>query len=256
MLRKHLIITLLFVGTLLCLPVTNSAVAAAADAMAILKNVDKLSAIPNNDFSVTMTVLTNDPVKGVEKQVVRFFRRDKDDKFLLLFLEPAVQKGQGYLRIDDSLWFYDPESRKFTHMSMKENFGGTDMKNSDFGQTSFAQDYTVTSISESKVGSVPAYKIELKAKNNEVTYPYLTLWVNKNPNLVLKAEEYSLSKRLLRTTLFVHYTKVGSSYVADTIVFTDELVKGKSTQISLKDISVGKLPNDVFTKSYLERVNK
>jgi hypothetical protein len=32
-------------------------------------------------------------------------------------MEPESQLGQGYLKVDDNLWFYDPESRKFSHSS-------------------------------------------------------------------------------------------------------------------------------------------
>jgi outer membrane lipoprotein-sorting protein len=200
-------------------------------------------------------MISEDPEKGLEKRVVRIFRRDKEDKFLLLIQEPDVQKGQGYLRLDYNLWFYDPDSRKFSHTSMKESFGGTDAKNSDFSAKSLADDYNEVSCTEGKLGNYDVYIIELKAVNNEVTYPYLKLWVSKNPNLIMKSEEYSLSKRLMRTSVYLNYAKTGNMYIPTTMIFTDELVKGKKTQISMKDISISKLPDSVFTKSYLERVN-
>jgi outer membrane lipoprotein-sorting protein len=250
-----------YLGTVLTLIlVLGGAIAAPAaqrpDMIQILKNIDAQSTFPASDFSAVMTIISEDPEKGLEKSVVRFFRRDREDKFLLLFQEPEVMRGQGYLLIDDNLWFYDPESRKFSHTSLKENLRGTDAKNSDFHASSLAEDYAVNSYSEGKLGNIDVYIIDLQAKNDEVTYPYLKLWVSKNPNLVLKAEEYSLSKRLLRTTLFPGYTKVGNNYVASTMIFTDELVPGKKTQITVKEISLAKLPDTVFTKSYLERVNR
>src|SRR5687767_9656919 len=36
------------------------------------------------------------------------FRRSADQKFIILFNKPKAQQGQGYLRIDKNLWFYDP----------------------------------------------------------------------------------------------------------------------------------------------------
>lgn len=230
--------------------------AKAPDVKQILTNIDNQTNFINSDFSAVLTMVTESPEKGIEKNVVRMFRRDKEDKFLLLFQEPQVKKGQGYLRVDDNLWFYDPESRKFSHTSMKENFQGTDAKNSDFGKSTLAKDYSTVSVSEGKLGNYDVYIIELKANNSEVTYPFLKLWVSKSPNLVLKTEEYSLSKRLLRTSLFPSYAKAGNSYIATTMIFTDELVKGNKTQISITDISLDKLPDTVFTKSYVERVNR
>lgn len=246
-------ITAVFVILLLA---TFGVGAAQVDVDAILRTLDKQSSFPATDFSAKMTIVTEDPTKGIEKQVVTFFRRDKDEKYLLLVQEPKIQKGQGYLLLGDSLWFYDPESRNFTHTSLKENFQGTDAKNSDFSARSYAEDYKAVSVSEGKLGNYNVYIIELEAKNNEVTYPYLKLWVSKSPLLVLKAEEYSLSKRLLRTSLFPQYVKVADAYIPQSMIFTDALVAGKKTTITLSDISLTQLSDSVFTKSFIERANR
>lgn len=222
----------------------------------ILKSIDNLTSFKTTDFSAVMTMVTEDPEKGVDKKVVQQFRRDKDDKFLMLIEEPDVQKGQGYLRINDNLWFYDPESRKFSHTSLKENFSNTDAKHSDFGRSSLAEDYNVTGQTEGKLGRYNVYILDLKGKTNEVTYPYVKLWITKKNYLVLKASDYSLTKRLLRTSYFPKYAKVGNNYTPSVMIFVDNLVKGKKTQVSIKNISIDKLPDSVFTKSYVERVNR
>ena len=114
------------------LAVLTSLSAADPDFAAILKEIDNMGNFDEEDFSSTMTMVSEDPSEGTERLMVTQFRRDAEDKFLMLILEPAVRKGQGYLRVDDNLWMYDPESRKFTHTSMKESFEGTDARNSDF----------------------------------------------------------------------------------------------------------------------------
>lgn len=235
---------------------TSLLTAESLDTYELLKTIDEMKTFCNKDFSAVMTMISEDPEEGMDKKVVQQFRRDSDDKFLMIIREPEVQKGQGYLLIEDNLWFYDPESRKFSHTSMKENFQGTDAKNSDFRKSSLVDDYRVTEYSEGKLGSYDVYILDLEALNNEVTYPFMKIWVTKKPNLVLKAEEYSLTKRLMRTSLFPHYAKIGSVYTPDKIIFVDELVEGKKTQISIVDISLDNLPDTVFTKSYIERVNR
>ncbi len=226
------------------------------DYTAILRDIDELRSFDKADFSAVLTMISEDPEKGLEKKVVQMFRRDRDDKFLMLIKEPEVQRGQGYLKVGKNMWFYDPESRKFSHISLKENFAGTDAKNSDFSKSKLAKDYSVISHSEGKLGRFDVYILELKAKNNEVTYPYMKLWVTKNPHLVLKVENYSLNKRLLRISYYPRYARVGDSYIATRMIFIDNLVKNKKTQISLENLSVEKLPDYVFTKSYVERVNR
>ncbi len=223
---------------------------------AILRDIDELRSFDKADFSALLTMISQDPEKGLEKKVVQMFRRDRDDKFLMLIKEPEVQRGQGYLKVGKNMWFYDPESRKFSHISIKENFAGTDAKNSDFGKSSLSDDYEIISHSEGKLGRFEVYILELKAKNNEVTYPYMKIWVTKNPHLVLKVENYSLNKRLLRIAYYPKYARVGKSYIATRMIFVDNLVKNKKTQITLTNLSVEELPQYVFTKSYVERVNK
>ena len=97
--------------------------------------------------------------------------------------------------------------------------------------------------------------IGLEGMNNEVSYPFKKIYVTKKESLLLKSEDFSLAKRLLRTAYYTSYAKIGSSYVADKILFVDALVQGKKTQIALSGISTALIPDSVFTKAYVERVN-
>jgi outer membrane lipoprotein-sorting protein len=226
------------------------------DFSAIFMSIDNMSTFRKNDFSSVMTIVSDDPEDGRKVIKVNQFRRDKDDKFLILILEPATQKGQGYLRIEDNLWFYDPESRKFSHSSLKENFQGTDAHNSDFRRRSYSEDYKVASWEEGKLGKYDVYIIDTEALHNEVTYPYEKLWVRKDNYLILKIEDYSLNKRHMRTSFFPNYTKIEDKYLPSKMLFIDELTEGRKTQMTVSDISLDDLPDSVFTKIYLERVNR
>ena len=99
-----------------------------------------------------MTMITEDPEEGVSKREVQQFRRDSEDQFLMLILEPEDRKGQGYLRVEDNMWMYDPISRKFSHISLKERFENTDARHSDFQRSSTADDYDITNVTEGKLG--------------------------------------------------------------------------------------------------------
>jgi len=241
---------------LLFMIVAGALFAADIDGERILRAIDEQRNFTDSDFSSVMSMIREDPEEGVEKMVVQQFRRDGEDKFVFLFLEPAVQKGQGYLRIDDNLWFYDPESRKFSHTSMKEQFGGTDARNSDFGASTMIEDYRILSIEEGTLGKYGVYILALEARHNEVTYPKQKIWVTRDRYLVLKSEDNSETGRLLRTSLYPKYAKVGSHYIPSRLIFVDELVEGKKTSVTLSEISLEPLPDSVFTKSYIERVNR
>jgi len=228
----------------------------APDFTEILEKIDFQSTFEKYDFSSKMTMISEDSEEGVEKLAVYQFRRDREDKFVMIIEQPEVQKGQGYLRYEDNLWFYDPESRKFSHSSMKENFSGTDAKNSDFQKSSLAEDYAVETWKEDKLGSYSVYVLELEALHNEVTYPKKKIWVTREDSLLLKTEDYSLTGRLMRTSLFPKYAKLGDSMIPVSMIFVDELVEGRKTQISLKDLSISPLADSIFTKAYIEKVNK
>jgi hypothetical protein len=72
----------------------------------------------------------------------------------------------------------------------------------------------------------------------------------------LKAEEYSLSERLMRTSYYPHYARIEDRYFPDKMLFVDELKKGEKTQLTFTDLSIAPLPDSVFTKAYLEKVNR
>src|SRR4051812_12147280 len=53
-----------------------------------------------------------------------YYRRSSDQKFMILFLKPKSSAGQGYLRIDKNLWFYDPSVGKWERRTERERIGG------------------------------------------------------------------------------------------------------------------------------------
>ena len=246
----------LFVSLLLMLTPALGSWTAEPDLKAILRSVDEMSNFDAADFSATYTMVSEKPGEETSVFTIRMFRRDRSDQFLLLFLEPEIQKGQGYLQLEDNLWFYDPESRKFSHSSLKENLQDSETKNSDFRRSSLSEDYQVESYSEETLGKYPVYVIDLAAGNEEVPYPRLKLWIHREQPLVLKVENYSLSGRLMRTAYYPKYVKVEQRYIPSRMLFVDELKEGEKTQVTIRDASVAALPDSVFTKAYLERVNR
>jgi outer membrane lipoprotein-sorting protein len=221
----------------------------------ILKIIDGQSNFEGSDFSATLSMISEDPEDGIDKTVVYQFRDDDGDKFLMLIKEPTINKGQGYLKIDDNLWFYDPSSRKFSHTSMKEQFNNSDANNSDFTSSSLLEDYKVVGVDEGKLGSYEVNILSLEALNDEVTYPTQKLYVAKNGNVTLKKEEFSKNNTLLRSSYFTKYQVVDGNYMPTYMIYQDELVEGKKTTIQIRNISTADLPDSVFTKSYIERVN-
>lgn len=243
--------------TLMTMAGTGTAASAAEpDIAAVVRAVDEQSNFGDSDFSAVMTIITQDPERGTEKMVVRQFRRDREGKFLLLIQEPRANMGQGYLMDEESLWFYDPESRRFSHTSLKEHFAGSDARTDDFSRSSLSDDYRVTGYETGVLGSYDVYIIDLEAVRDDVTDPFLKIWVTQDTHLVLKMESYSLTRRLMRTALFPNYVRVGDAVIPRVMLFVDELVQGSQTQVTLDQISLSDLPDTVFTKAFVERASR
>ncbi|QEN05415.1 outer membrane lipoprotein-sorting protein [Thiospirochaeta perfilievii] len=227
----------------------------AQDYTQVLKGLDNLQDFEGVDLSMVWTIVSQKP--GEEKSVtkIQIFRRDSEDNALYLFLKPEVDKGQGFLMSGDNAWMYDPSSRKFSHFSLKENIGDSDAQNQDVKATSYAEDYNIVKAEEGKLGKIDTYIITLEAKTNEITTPKMKIWVRKDKNLLLKQEDYSLSDRLVRTIIIPKWTTVGGKYISAQTLIQDNLKEGEKTQITASSISNAQIPDDVFTKAYLERIN-
>ncbi len=230
----------------------------------LLKKVDSNVTFRESDLSAEYTIVKRDPGGSTSTTVAAMFRRDRTDQFLILIIEPDVDKGKGYLKIDDNLWLYDPVGRSYTFTSARERFQNSSARNSDFNRSNFSGDYKAVSGKKEKLGRFDCTVLELEALNNRVSFPKMKIWVSDEDNLVRKMEDYSLSGQLMRTTAVPSYQKVGTRWVPVTLVILDHLisktVNGKTeferTTIKIKNPSLSDIPDSVYTKEYLERVNR
>ena len=225
------------------------------DLPAILKRIDTVTNF-TTDFNGVYTAVMERTGESPVTIQAQMFRRDAEGKFVILISAPSAQKGQGYLEVDNNLWFYDPTSRLFTHSSLKENWQSSDAMNSDFYRTSYARDYAVESWKEATLGAYPVFVLELKGTNAEVTYPWKRIWVRKDLGLILKSEDFSLSRWLMRSAYYPAYAQIGNQFVPSKMLFVDELNKGNRTQMTLSEPSTQPVSSATFTKAFIESVSR
>lgn len=199
--------------------------------------------------------------RGKDPKVMQavYYRRDKDNKILIMFTKPKEDAGKGYLRIDKNLWMYDPSTGKWERRTERERLAGTNSRRSDFDESRLAQEYDVKGTGEQKLGQYMAHKLELTGKIGiDVAYPKLTLLVDKATNNLLKREEYSLSGKLMRSTYYPQWTKEFSKskkdyvWVPKEMRIIDELEKGNSTVVLITEMDFSDLPDSTFTKAWVE----
>ena len=227
------------------------------DFKALLAKYDEMLNFDAYDQSAKVTIVQRKPGEADNVMQAQYFRRDAQKKTLILILKPEANKGQGLLMVgDDVTIFYDPESRKFSTVAKSGSFQDTNAKNSDFEAPNYSQKYDIVSAERESLVKKDTWVLTLKAKANDVTYPKIKLWLEVGSNLCLKMENYSLSDRLMSTTLYGKYVNVSGKYVPQIWRFEDDLKKGEITVISLESPSLEKLPDTVFSKAYLEQVNQ
>lgn len=236
---------------------------AGSDYSAMLSKVDATVTFEGNDLSAEYTIEKRDPGGAVSTTVATMFRRDKTGQYLILILEPAIDKGKGYLKVDDTLWLYDPVDRVFTFTSAKERFQNSSFRNSDFNRSSFSTDYRPVSGAREKLGKFDCTVLDLEATNDKVSFPRMRIWITDD-YLVRKIEDYSLSGQLMRTSAIPSYQRVGTKWVAGGMVILDHLkskkIGGKTeferTTVTIRKPSISTLPDSVYTKEYLELVSR
>lgn len=191
------------------------------------------------------------------------YRRDDDDKFMILFTKPKEEAGKGYLKIDKNLWMFDPSTGKWERRTERERIGGTNSRRSDFDESRLSEEYTSSYEGEDKLGNFKVHKIKLLAKEGvSVAYPQLKLWVDQENKNILKREEYALSGKLMRTTFYPKWSKKFSEskkadvWIPEEMRIFDELEKGNSTVVQIKETDLKPLQSNIFTKAWIESKSK
>ena len=169
----------------------------------------------HGDYSATISFKIEKPGKPNENIQYKIFERTDKKLMTIVQLFPEADKGNGFLRDGDNIWAYDPISRKFTHTSIKESLGNSDVKLDDVEQdeNSWRINYDITGFEDGLLGKQEVYIITVTAKTNEPSYSKSKFYVRKDLSLILKEEDFSGSDRLMRTMLLPKYAKVPTGYV-------------------------------------------
>jgi outer membrane lipoprotein-sorting protein len=229
----------------------------------ILRRADGLASYLDTDFSAEYTIIQDKPGQSRSTTVAGVFRRDSVETYVIVIMQPAVSRGQGYLKQGKTLWFYDPESRRFNTTSNADRFQNTNARNSDFTRSTLAEDYKIVGGEDAVLGRFKCRILTLEAVTTDVTYPRMRIWISED-GLVRKTEDCSLSGQLLRTSAFPDYYQLGDRFVPRRVLFEEALkgaaVDGKflheRTQITINRPSFAKVPDSTYSKTFLESVNR
>lgn len=230
----------------------------APEMVAMLKVVDDRQE-NNGDYKSLVYLEQKEAGKADLVYQLAVYRRDLDDQLVLLFLMPKEQAGQGYLRQDNNLFFYDPSVGKWERRTERERIGGTDSNRQDFDQSRLHIEYTPTFVAEEKLGSFTVNHLLLTATSEaDVAYPVVHVWVDKATGNLLKRQDLAASGKLMRTLLYPKWEKAYSAskkadvYYAREVRIFDEIQKGNQTTVVIQNVDLNTLDDSIFTKAWLE----
>ena len=218
-----------------------------------------------SDMTAQARITTKDPDQGTKVIESVYYRRDRDDAFMIVIAQPETDRGNGYLRVGDNMWMYRRNTRTFTHIGRDEKIGGSNTSAGDIETRKFKELYQPALDSsgrevlrEETLGGakIPVYRLEVTAKVNDVKFPKLVMWVTRDKFLELKRESYSLSGTLLETSFFTNYKEVEGRYVPLLWKFVDEVEKGRTSLFEIKGIAFERVEDYKFDKKYLETLSK
>ena len=91
----------------------------------ILKGID-VRVKSSGDYKALVYIEQHEKDKPDVAREALVYRRDADQKLMILFTKPKTEAGTGYLRVDRNLWYYDPNFGKWERRTALERIAGTD----------------------------------------------------------------------------------------------------------------------------------
>jgi hypothetical protein len=218
----------------------------------ILEMADEIR-FPRNGFEVEIVVTSSKLGEEKEVRVYRVLSRGNENS-IVQTLEPASERGQNLLMKGRDLWLYLPEVSQPVRLTLAQRLTGQ-VANGDIARTSFSSDYNAQIIREEKIGGTEYVVMELTAAEKSTTYGRVLLWLEKQNNNPYKAEFYALSGRLLKTARYENYQIMHGRSRPTRLILQDAVKKGDESVIEYSKMKQKDLPDRVFTKEYLRKLD-
>ncbi|MCU0467713.1 MAG: outer membrane lipoprotein-sorting protein [Arcicella sp.] len=173
---------------------------------------------------------------------------------LISFVGPKKFEGQKLLIRDNSMWFIKQGLTNPVPISSRQRLSGS-AANADVAAANYSKDYTIETVTNGVYNNVNCWILELKAKDNLVTYPKVKYWISKKENFGLQAEFYGKSDKLIKTATFEYNNKVEFKsqrydYLSK-ILITDMINKEDKTILSISGVSFPVFSSTKFQKERL-----
>jgi hypothetical protein len=186
------------------------------------------------------------------------YRRDAEERMVLLINAPKTEAGKAYLKIKNSAFVYDPTLGDWERRTERDSIAGTSAKRSDFDRSRYASDYVSEYVGAEQIQKFPVHHLKLVAKSGAATHAaVLHLWIDRERGVLLKQQDFAASGKLLRTLYFPAWNTAASTdgrsiAVPRQLIIYDEVEKGTRTTVVTRAIDLAPLGANIFTKAWVE----
>ena len=212
----------------------------------IVSKADLKRGLGNISHSFDVTVLDQDE----KKEIFHVAFKDVNNS-LTEQTAPERAKGRKILMRDYDIWLFTPNIKKALRISLEQKLTGQ-VSNGDIARTNYAEDYDAKLLGIEKLNGADVYHLDLKAKNNKVTYGKIEYMVSKKDFSPIEATFFALSGKPLKRAKFLDFKNINGLSRSTKMVIQDYLAKDKISTMIFANHKAEKFDESLFNKERLE----
>jgi outer membrane lipoprotein-sorting protein len=207
---------------------------------------------PQESFEMDASIDSFSDGQPTESRKYRILSKGNENTVVMV-TEPASERGQIMLMKGRDLWIFLPDVSQPVRLSLAQRLTGQ-VANGDLARANFSGDYDAKLVRTEQIEGESHHVLELTAVDRGVTYQKVVYWVKQSNAYPYKAEFYSASNRLLKTCRYESFQTIAGRVRPTRIVMTDGLRKGDESVLAYNAMRLRELPDKVFNKDYLKRL--
>ncbi len=172
------------------------------------------------------------------------------DQIIVNSTLPENERGKKLLFSVESLWFYTPDIKRATRVSLQQRLTG-EISNGDLAHANYRGDYDAKIISEEKINNRNTWKLRLTAKKKSVTYSLIIYWIEKETYEPVRAIFQTASGKALKFCEYANSKKILGRDLITQIKITDALRTSHYSLLNYFNYKKNKLDDSLFSKDAL-----
>jgi outer membrane lipoprotein-sorting protein len=210
---------------IICIPLTSGRAGQELTAETILARIDD-NMVYETAYSEMNMIITIGK-RTIEKRLISY--SEGIEKTFVEFLSPARDRGTKMLKVGKVLKIYFPSAERVMRLSghmLRQSLMGSDFSYEDMMETSeeLKEEYEVKLIGEEVFNDVLCYVLELESRDENRTYFFRKLWVDKDKFIGHKVEFSAKSGKLLKVMTVGNIQSFKNRYYPTRVIMVQEQI--------------------------------